>query len=92
MKYLVVIALVALLLFLLYRRLRPYLKRAGEFLNILRQVQRTFTEPSANRGGAGEKLVQCARCGIWIPVTRALAARSGAEMFCSADCLSSGNA
>lgn len=32
-----------------------------------------------------EKLVQCVRCGAWVPSTRALSLR-GSTAFCSAEC------
>ena len=87
MKYLVVIALVALLLVLLYRRLRPYLKKAREFLITIRQIQKSITTPPSQRTGAPEKLLQCVRCGTWVPATRALTSRSGEGSYCSTKCL-----
>jgi len=89
LKYLVVIALLALLLVLLYRRLRPYLKTIRNFINTVRQFQAEAAGPK--RQGETEKLVCCATCGVWIPITRALASRSGETLFCSAKCLSGKN-
>ncbi|HSQ22861.1 MAG TPA: PP0621 family protein [Pyrinomonadaceae bacterium] len=84
MKYLVVIALVALLLFLLYRRVRPYIKSLSQIVDVIRQFQKS-SSPAGRQPGA-EKLVRCATCGIWIPVSRALTSRSEV-VFCSTKCL-----
>ncbi|MFN2576817.1 MAG: PP0621 family protein [Pyrinomonadaceae bacterium] len=85
MKYLVVIALLALLLVLLYRRLRPYLRTIRSLINAFRQFQTQAAKPK--RQNETEKLVRCATCGVWIPITRALTPRSGEMLFCSAECL-----
>jgi len=85
LKYLVVIALLALLLVLLYRRLRPYLKTIRNFINTVRQFQTEAARPK--RQAETEKLVRCAACGVWIPITRALTSRSGEMLFCSVECL-----
>ena len=89
LKYLFTAALVALLLWLLYRRLRPYIQ-------MLRQVLRAFTgaldatsESQSGLGQRGEtsasKLVRCASCSTWIPMNRALHANSSS--YCSQVCL-----
>jgi hypothetical protein len=87
LKYLVVIALIALLLVLMYRRLRPYLKAIRNFINSIRHFQQA-NDSSSRYGGPSEKLVRCDSCGIWIPAGRALSADSGNAVFCSRDCLS----
>jgi len=74
-----------LLLVLLYRRLRPYLKAIRDFINTVRQFQTAAAGPK--RQGETEKLVRCETCGVWIPITRALTSRSGEMLFCSAECL-----
>jgi len=86
LKYLLVIGLVLLLLAMLYRRLRPYLKIVREFLNTVRQFR-----INSNQGGRekseqhAEKLVRCEACGTWVPIGRALTSRTG-TFFCSEDC------
>jgi len=86
LKYLVVIALAGLLLMLLYRKLRPYLLTLRNFIRAIRQFQ-----AQANGGknrGESEKLVCCARCGVWVPQTRALPAAGSSEVwYCSDECL-----
>jgi len=88
LKYLVVIALVALLLVLLLRRLRPYLRIAEEFIKTFRNFQQISATRAHPRSQQPEKLVCCETCGTWIPVGRALTAGSGDSVYCSTDCLS----
>jgi hypothetical protein len=83
LKYLVVIALLALLLFLLYRRLRPYIKSLRQILDVIQQFQKGGSAAGPQAGA--EKLVRCATCGIWIPASRALTSRSEI-VFCSTKC------
>jgi hypothetical protein len=89
LKYLFTAALVALLIWLLYRRLRPYIQ-------VLRQVVRAFTgtlaAASQSQSGSrhdsensASKLVRCAACSTWIPMNRALQANSSS--YCSESCL-----
>lgn len=87
LKYLVVIGLVALLLVLLLRRLRPYLRIAQEFIRTFRNFQQ-MSAPRANpRNQQPEKLVCCETCGTWIPIGRSLTAGSNDSVYCSTDCL-----
>jgi hypothetical protein len=87
LKVLFVIGLVALLLLLLYRRLRPYLKIVQNFLNSIRQFQQVnASEAGGQRPDQSEKLVQCEACCTWVPIGRALSSGSAATFFCSADC------
>jgi hypothetical protein len=85
LKYLVVIALVALLLVLAFRRLRPYVKPVRDFIAAVRRFRQAAS--SASTRGQPEKLVRCEACGIWVPATRALTSRSGQWWFCSEACL-----
>jgi predicted nucleic acid-binding Zn ribbon protein len=88
LKFLLVIGLVALLFVLLYRRLRPYLKIVGNFLNTIRHFQQINAGQAGTQkpGQQAEKLVHCEACGTWIPIGRALASGSPGTFFCSADC------
>ena len=88
LKYLVLIALVALLFVFLYRRLRPYLKLGREFLNSIRHFQQIFSNRAKPQNQHPEKLVCCDTCGTWVPLGRSLTAGSGNAVFCSVDCLS----
>ena len=87
MKYLVVIALAALLLVLLVRRLRPYIRIAQEFIKTFRHFQQMSGTGANSRNQQPEKLVCCETCGTWIPCGRALTAGSGDSVYCSTDCL-----
>jgi hypothetical protein len=89
LKYLVVIGLVVLLFVLLYRRLRPYLKIAGNFLNTIRQFQQQINTNRSGTQQAGqqaEKLVRCETCDTWVPIGRALGFGAPGTFYCSADC------
>lgn len=87
LKYLVLIALVVLLFFFLYRRLRPYFKLLREFVHTIRHFQQVITKPPATRKQEPEKLVSCLACGTFVPIGRAITAGSGNAVFCSTDCL-----
>jgi hypothetical protein len=88
LKVLLVIGLVALLFLLLYRRLRPYLRIARNFLNSIRQFQQVSASQAAKQktGQQAEKLVHCETCGTWVPIGRALSSGSTGTFFCSAEC------
>lgn len=88
MKYLIVISLVALLLVLLLRRLRPYLRIAQEFIKTFRNFQQMSATRANPQNQQPEKLVCCETCGTWIPIGRALTAGSSELLYCSTDCLS----
>lgn len=93
MKYLLLLALLAFVAVLIYWRLRPYIhlaRRAFGFVRDARRLSRQDTTGPAPRRAAaapGERLVRCSSCGTWLPSSRALAARSASEVYCSADCL-----
>ena len=87
LKYLVLIALAALLLVFLYRRLRPYLKLLREFVQTIRHFQQVIVKPPATRKQEPEKLVSCLTCGTFVPIGRAITAGSGNAVFCSTNCL-----
>ena len=74
-----------LLLFLLYRKLRPYLVAGKNLFTTIRDLHSKLTRP-ANSQSQPEKLLRCDACGTWVPSTR-MQAKSG-KMFCSQECLS----
>jgi predicted SprT family Zn-dependent metalloprotease len=85
LKYLVVIALAGLLLWLLFRKLRPYLVTLRNFIQAIRRFQAQASQ-TRNHSEA-EKLICCAACGVWVPQTRALAAvGSRKSWYCSDEC------
>jgi hypothetical protein len=94
MKYLLVVALLALVAVLVYWRLRPYIQMARRALGFVRDVRRLSQQDAhgpaprrASPAATGERLVRCSSCGTWLPASRALDVRASAEAFCSADCL-----
>jgi hypothetical protein len=86
LKYVVVIAVVGLLLFLLYRKARPYLVAGRDLLATIRELKNKLTHPP-NSQNRSEKLIRCDACGTWVPGARMLVAKSG-KLVCSSECLS----
>ena len=92
MKYLLLLALLAFVAVLVYWRLRPYIYFARRAFGFARDVRRITQQdppgPAPRRAStSGERLVRCSSCGTWLPSSRALAARSSSEVYCSTDCL-----
>ncbi len=92
MKYVLIFLVLGVFAFLVYRRLRPYIRGVRRFLGVLREVRGmnagvppTASSPGARRGTSGqpvEKLTRCANCGTWVPSSRAVA-----RAYCSHACL-----
>lgn len=91
MKYLVIGAVIALLLLLIYSRLEPYITVVLKVLGMLRgTVNAGNSSPSTRRSGSVKtenKLVRCAACGTWIPAERAIGPGSKMSEYCSRECL-----
>lgn len=94
MKYLFVLFLFGLLAFMLYWRMRPYIRGVRRFLGVLREVNRMsagvpqdLPRPSQQRHAAGEKLARCAACGTWTTASRAVTLRATGVTYCSHSCL-----
>ncbi len=92
MKYLLLLAVLAVVAFLVYLRLRPYIHLARRAFGFVRDARRLSQQdmpgPAPRRASAsGERLVRCSSCGTWLPASRALAARSSSEVYCSTSCL-----
>ena len=95
MKYLVVLALFAAVAFIIYWRLRPYIRGLRRFLGALREIKRVREgaapggfprQESSPKSAAREKLKRCTACGTWMPASRAVSLRGGAT-YCSHACL-----
>lgn len=94
MKYLFVLAFLALAAFLVYWRLRPYIRGVRRFLGVVREVNRVRTSAAQSdiprqpgrATAAAERLVRCAACGTWMPASRAVSLRAGST-YCSHACL-----
>ena len=94
MKYVFILALFAAVAFLIYWRLRPYIRGLRRFLGVLRDVRRMregvppggIPRQSSPKKASNEKLLRCAACGTWMPASRAVSLRGGAT-YCSHTCL-----
>lgn len=98
MKYLFLLGLASFVAFLLYWRLRPYIRMARRLFGAVRDVRRINlpregAAAAARHRGAGrtarstEQLVSCASCGIWVPASRAVSLRASQNNYCSHECL-----
>lgn len=94
MKYLFVFFLFGLVAFMIYWRMRPYIRGVRRFLGVLREVNRMsasapqdLPRPSQQQHAAGEKLARCAACGTWMPASRAVTLRATGVTYCSHSCL-----
>ncbi len=92
MKYLLLFAVFAAILSLLYLRLRPYVLTARRILRLVSDARKlSADDPSAaaprRANRPGEKLLRCETCGTWLPASRALSHRGPAHVYCSHACL-----
>jgi hypothetical protein len=90
LKYLVIAALLALLLLLLYSRIHPYLKILGKILGTIRTIAGSQTTGSAGVSSSAKgdgRLVRCVACGTWVPAERAVGLKSNLAAYCSSECL-----
>jgi hypothetical protein len=90
LKYLVIACLFALLLLLLYARIRPYLVALQKILTAARNI--TDSPSTSNSAGrerrvTDSKLVRCVACGTWVPAERAIGTGAGGSVYCSRECL-----
>jgi len=90
LKYLVIACLFALLLLLLYARIRPYLVALQKILTVARNITdspSTSNSAGRERGVTDSKLVRCVACGTWVPAERAIGTGAGGSVYCSRECL-----
>lgn len=92
MKLAIVLILLLLIGAIIYWRIRPYLTIARRVMETLRAIQSGGPRATSGvinaKSKAGEKLIRCESCGVWLPYSRALSDRSsGGLSYCSADCL-----
>jgi hypothetical protein len=90
LKYLVIACLFALLLLLLYARIRPYLLALQKLLTAARNITEPDSAANSRRRAGGttdSKLVRCVACGTWIPAERAIGRAAGGSVYCSRECL-----
>jgi hypothetical protein len=91
LKFLVIGALLALLLLLLYSRLYPYLQFVMKILGVAKTIVRSPPVPGDDTRSAStkgdRKLVRCVGCGTWIPAARAIGTRGAQAVYCSRECI-----
>ncbi len=92
MKYLLLLAVFAAVGFLIYLRLRPYIRTARRVLGFVNEARKLSADdrssaPPRRAGRPGEKLLRCETCGTWLPASRALAHRGSSQVYCSHACL-----
>lgn len=93
MKYLFLLALFAVVAFLVYLRLRPYVRTARRVLGFVKDARKLSADdpsaaaPARRANRPGEKLLRCETCGTWLPASRALAHRNSPHVYCSHVCL-----
>ena len=93
MKYLFVLALFAVAAFMIYWRMRPFIRGVRRFLGVVREVNRMSAGAQQDlprqqqKRATGEKLVRCAACGTWMPASRAVTLRATGVNYCSHSCL-----
>ena len=98
MKYLFLLAIFAAVAFVIYLRLRPYIRGVRRFIGVVREVNRMnagartdlrtdIPREKKQTSTAGEKLVRCASCGTWMPASRAVNLRATGATYCSHACL-----
>jgi len=90
LKFLVIAALFALLLLLVYSRVYPYLNLMKKILGAMGSAA-----PNPNEGRTAgalddRKLLRCVSCGTWVPAERALGKGTGGSVFCSRECREKG--
>lgn len=94
MKYLFILGLFAAVAFIVYWRLRPYIRGLRRLLGVVLEMRRMSAgahpglsqQQSSPKKAANEKLRRCAACGTWMPASRAVSLRGGAT-YCSHACL-----
>ena len=87
MKYLIIAAVVAFALVLVYSRVRPYLVLIRKIVNSLNASVTVGSPAQSGNSSHENKLVKCAGCETWIPEDRALNLRKGTAIYCSPECL-----
>ena len=94
MRYLVVFLIIfAVVALYVYLRLRPYIRAARQIFGATRgsvhlgRQQGREDLPRRTAETPVEKLVRCASCDTWLPVSRAIAMGRAGTYFCSHECM-----
>ncbi|MEP6718544.1 MAG: hypothetical protein ABJB21_05345 [bacterium] len=90
MKFLIIFALVALALLLIYSRVYPYLQALKKLLTVARTIADPGSTANTANGPVGRtdsRLIRCVGCGTWVPASRAVGGSSGSSVYCSRECM-----
>jgi len=91
LKFLVIAALFALLILLLYSRIYPYINALQKIFGAAKNIADAAPKPSepfkSSTTKVDGKLVRCVSCGTWIPAERAIGAGAGSSVYCSRECI-----
>lgn len=90
MKWLIILGLLLIVLLLVVSRYRKQIQTALYVFRMfrkMRQMSKTDEKQiDTPADSTGTNLVNCAKCGTWIPQNKALKLRSGV-FYCSSNCL-----
>jgi hypothetical protein len=88
LKVLIIAALFALFLLLVYSKLYPYIRALKKILNTASTMAAVpGTASGKSRPRADKKLVRCVSCGTWIPADRAIGTGARLSVYCSRECI-----
>ncbi|HMF55872.1 MAG TPA: hypothetical protein VK619_05900 [Pyrinomonadaceae bacterium] len=92
MKVVIILSLLAILAFVAYWRLRPYIQAAQRMFRFVQGARGVNAPDSQSKRErvVGRQLVRCSSCGTWVPSDRALMLKS--SPFCSTDCVEQSSA
>ena len=90
MKWIIILGLIFIVLMLIVSRYRKQIQMALYVFRMfrkMRQMSKSEEKQIDVKANSTEtNLVNCAKCGTWIPQNKALKLRSGV-FYCSSDCL-----
>ncbi len=90
MKWIIILGLILIVLLLIVSRYRKQIQMALYVFRMFRKMRQMSKTDEKQINTAADSteiaLVNCAKCGTWIPQNKALKLRSGV-FYCSSDCL-----
>lgn len=90
MKWIIILGLIFVVLMLIVSRYRKQIQMALYVFRMfrkMRQMNKTEEKQIDTKASSNDvALINCAKCGAWIPQNKALKLRSGV-FYCSANCL-----
>lgn len=90
MKWIIILVLIAVVIILIASRYRKQIQMALYVFRMFRKMRQMSKNDEKQINTPADStetaLVNCAKCGTWIPQSKALKLRSGV-FYCSANCL-----